>query len=124
MENNRRQTECLRMLEEEYKKLEDDHQRLQVQYEDIQKKKSSLEDDLNRNSRYINENVDLHVYKSQLETTNRDLKEENECCEREKFELQEQVIDMEHQLQNIRQERDQCIHKLTDTEHEFKKELV
>ena len=112
------------MLEEEYKKLEDDHQRLQVQYEDIQKKKTSLEDDLNRNSRYINENVDLHVYKSQLENTNRDLKEENDCCEREKFELQEQVIDMENQLQNIRQERDQCINKLTDTEHEFKKELV
>jgi hypothetical protein len=27
------------MLEEEYKKLEDDHQRLQVQYDEIQKKK-------------------------------------------------------------------------------------
>jgi hypothetical protein len=29
------------MLEEEYKKLDDDHQRLQVQYEEIQKKKIS-----------------------------------------------------------------------------------
>jgi hypothetical protein len=41
MEINRRQTECLRMLEEEYKKLEDDHQRLHVQYKDIQQKKIS-----------------------------------------------------------------------------------
>jgi hypothetical protein len=41
MEINRRQTECLKMLEDEYKKLEDDHQRLQNQYEDIQKKKIS-----------------------------------------------------------------------------------
>ncbi len=41
IEINRRQSECLRMLEEEYKKLDDDHQRLQVQYEEIQKKKIS-----------------------------------------------------------------------------------
>lgn len=41
MEINRRQTECLRMLEEEYKKLDDDHQHLQIQYDDIQKKKIS-----------------------------------------------------------------------------------
>jgi hypothetical protein len=41
MEINRRQTECLRMLEEEYKKLDDDHQRLHVQYEEIEKKKIS-----------------------------------------------------------------------------------
>ncbi len=40
-EINRRQTECLKMLEDEYKKLEDDHQRLLVQYEDTQKKKLS-----------------------------------------------------------------------------------
>lgn len=39
MEINRRQTECLKMLEDEYKKLDDDHQRLQIQYEEIQKKK-------------------------------------------------------------------------------------
>jgi len=32
------------MLEEEYKKLEDDHQRLQVQYDEIQKKKTSYVD--------------------------------------------------------------------------------
>ena len=49
-----------------------------------------LEDDLNRSSRYVNENVDLHVYKSQLENSNRDLKEENECCEREKY-LREKI---------------------------------
>ena len=41
LEINRRQTECLRMLEEEYRKLEDDHQRLQSQYEDIEKKRNS-----------------------------------------------------------------------------------
>jgi hypothetical protein len=41
MEINRRQTECLKMLGEEYKKLEDDYQRVQIQYEDIQKKKIS-----------------------------------------------------------------------------------
>jgi len=29
------------MLEEEYKKLDDDHQHLQIQYEEIQKKKIS-----------------------------------------------------------------------------------
>lgn len=41
MEINRRQTECLKMLEDEYKKLDDDHQHLQNQYEEIQKKKLS-----------------------------------------------------------------------------------
>lgn len=83
-----------------------------------------LEDDLNRSSRYINENVDLHVYKNQLETSNRNLKEDNECCERERFELQEQLIDMEHQLQIIREERDQYMNRLIDTEHELKRESV
>lgn len=39
MEINRRQTECLKMLEDEYKKLEDEHQRLLIQYQDTQKKK-------------------------------------------------------------------------------------
>ncbi|CAF3532661.1 unnamed protein product [Rotaria sordida] len=123
LEINRRQSECLRMLEEEYKKLDDDHQRLQIQYEEIQKKKISLEDDLNRSSRYINENVDLHVYKNQLENSYRDLKEDNECCEREKFELQEQLIDMESQLQTIREECNQYMNKLMDTEHDLKKEF-
>jgi len=83
-----------------------------------------LEDDLNRSSRYINENVDLHVYKNQLETSYRDLKEENEYCEREKFEIQEQLIDMESQLQTVRQERDRYMNKLMDTELELKKESV
>jgi predicted nucleic acid-binding Zn-ribbon protein len=83
-----------------------------------------LEDDLNRSLRYVNENVDLHVYKDQLENSYRDLKGENEYCEREKFELQEQLIDMENQLQTIREERDQYMNKFTDSEHEFKKELV
>ncbi|CAF4760718.1 unnamed protein product, partial [Rotaria magnacalcarata] len=36
------------MLEDEYKKLEDDHQHLQIQYEEVQKKNLTLEDDLNR----------------------------------------------------------------------------
>lgn len=120
IEINRRQTERLKMLEDEYKKLEDDHHRLLNQYEDIQKKKLLLEDDLNRYSRYMNENVDLHVYKNQLETSYRDLKEMNESCEREKFELQEQIIDMENQLQNLRFERDQFINKFTDIEQQFK----
>ncbi|CAF0779640.1 unnamed protein product [Adineta steineri] len=123
MEINRRQTECLRMIEEEYKKLDDDHQRLQIQYEDIQKKKLSLEDDLTRNSRYINENVELHIYKTQLENSNRELKEDNECCEREKFELQEQLIDLENHLQIIRDERNQYMTRLLDVEHELKIEL-
>ncbi|CAF2516827.1 unnamed protein product [Rotaria sp. Silwood2] len=123
LEINRRQSECLRMLEEEYKKLEDDQHRLQVQHEDVQKKKTSLEEDLNRSSRYINENVDLHIYKNQLENSYRDLKEENECCEREKFELQEQVIDIENQLQRIREERNQYMNRLMDTEHELKREF-
>ena len=83
-----------------------------------------LEDDLNRSSRYINENVDLHVYKNQLEHSYRDLKEENEGCEREKFELQEQMIDMENQLQLIRQERDQSVMKLLHTEQELQAETV
>jgi hypothetical protein len=83
-----------------------------------------LEDDLNRNSRYINENVDLHVYKNQLENSYRDLKEVNDSCEREKFELQEQVIDMENQLHIIRRERDQYMNRLIDIEHELKRESV
>lgn len=83
-----------------------------------------LEDDLNRHSRYVNENVDLHVYKNQLENSYRDLKEVNESCEREKFELQEQIIDMENQLQIIRNERDQYMNKIIQIEHEFKKESV
>jgi hypothetical protein len=83
-----------------------------------------LEDDLNRTSRYINENVDLHVYKNQLENSYRDLKEINSCCEREKFELQEQLINIESQLQIIREERDQYINRLIDTEHELKRESV
>ena len=142
MEIHRRQTECLHMLEDEYKKLDDDHHRLQIQYEDIQKKKLSyvlkfendsrqkfdfifrLEDELNRSTRYANENVDLHMYKTQLETSNRVLKEENESCERERFELQEQLIDIEHQLQIIRDERNQCVNKLDEVEYEWKKELV
>ncbi|UJR37775.1 hypothetical protein I4U23_030467 [Adineta vaga] len=122
MEINRRQTECLHMLEEEYKKLDDDHHRLQIQYEDVQKKKLSLEDDLNRSTRYVNENVDLHIYKTQLETSNRNLKEENECCERERFELQEQLIDMENQLHTIREERNQYMNKFCEMEYEWKKE--
>jgi len=121
---NRRQSECLKMLEDEYKKLDDDHQRLQIQYEELQKKKISLEDNLDRNSRYINENVDLHVYKNQLETSYRDLKEVNEYCEKEKFELQEQIIDMDNQLQIIRGERDHFMNKLIETEHELKRESV
>lgn len=72
----------------------------------------------------MNENVDLHVYKNQLETSYRDLKEVNEYCEREKFELQEQIIDMEHQLQIIRDERDRFMNRLIDTEHELKTESV
>ncbi|CAF0970122.1 unnamed protein product [Adineta ricciae] len=122
MEVHRRQTECLHMLEDEYKKLDDDHHRLQIQYEDMQKKKLSLEDELNRSTRYANENVDLHMYKTQLETSNRVLKEENESCERERFELQEQLIDIEHQLQIIRDERNQCVNKLSEVECEWKKE--
>lgn len=41
MEINRRQSECLKMLEDEYKKLEDDHQRLSIQYDEMNKKKHS-----------------------------------------------------------------------------------
>ena len=41
MEINRRQSECLRMLEDEYKKLDEDHQRLQKENEDLVKKKLS-----------------------------------------------------------------------------------
>ncbi|CAF4526558.1 unnamed protein product, partial [Rotaria socialis] len=122
LEINRRQTECLRMLEDEYKKLEDDHQHLQIQYEGIQKKNLTLEDDLNRSSRYINENVDLHIFKNKLEISYRDLKEENQSCEREKFELQEQLIDMETQLQMIRNERDHYMNRLIDVEDELKNE--
>jgi hypothetical protein len=48
----------------------------------------------------------------------------NEYCEREKFELQEQIIDMEGQLQIIRNERDQFMNRLIDTEYELKKESV
>jgi hypothetical protein len=83
-----------------------------------------LEDDLNRSSRYLNENVDLHVHKNQLEASNRNLKEENECCERERFEIQEQLIDVENQLQTIREERDQYMHRLIEVEHELKRESV
>lgn len=83
-----------------------------------------LEDDLTRYSRYMNENVDLHVYKTQLETSYRDLKEVNDSCEREKFELQEQIIDMENQLQSLRYERDQFINKFIDIEQQFKSESV
>ncbi|CAF2056330.1 unnamed protein product [Rotaria magnacalcarata] len=122
LEINRRQTECLRMLEDEYKKLEDDHQHLQTQYEEVQKKNLTLEDDLNRSSRYINENVDLHVFKNKLEISYRDLKEENQSYEREKFELQEQLIDMETQLQMIRNERDYYMNRLIDVEDELKNE--
>ena len=83
-----------------------------------------MEEELTRNSRYINENVDLHVYKTQLEDSCRELKEENECCEREKFELQEQMIDMESQLQAIRAERDQHVTSLMNNEHDLKTEAV
>ncbi|CAF1271456.1 unnamed protein product [Rotaria sp. Silwood1] len=123
LEINHRQSECLRMLEEDYKKLEDDHQYLKNQYEEIQKKKISLEENLNRNSHYINENIDLHISKNQLENSYRDLKQENECCEKEKFELQEQLIDIENQLQIIREERNQYMNRLIDTEYELKKEF-
>ncbi|CAF5058640.1 unnamed protein product, partial [Rotaria sp. Silwood1] len=124
LEINHRQSECLRMLEEDYKKLDDDHQHLKNQYEEIQKKKISLEENLNRNSHYINENIDLHISKNQLENSYRDLKQENECCEKEKFELQEQLIDIENQLQIIREERNQYMNRLIDTEYELKKEFV
>ncbi|CAF3539704.1 unnamed protein product [Rotaria sp. Silwood1] len=123
LEINHRQSECLRMLEEDYKKLDDDHQHLKNQYEEIQKKKISLEENLNRNSHYINENIDLHISKNQLENSYRDLKQENECCEKEKFELQEQLIDIENQLQIIREERNQYMNRLIDTEYELKKEF-
>ncbi len=83
-----------------------------------------LEDDLHRNSRYVNENIDLHLCKNQLENSCRDLKEINECCEREKFELQEQFIDMESHIQILREERDQYMKKLIETQHEFTKESV
>jgi predicted nucleic acid-binding Zn-ribbon protein len=83
-----------------------------------------LEEELTRNSRYISENVDLHIFKTQLENSYRELKEENESCEREKFELQEQMIDMETQLQVIRQERDQYLTNLINTEHDLKTEAV
>ena len=66
----------------------------------------------------------MHLYKNQLETSYRNLKEENECCEREKFELQEHLIDKENQLQTIREERDQYMKKLMDMEHELSKEFV
>lgn len=83
-----------------------------------------LEDDLNRQSRYINENVDLHVYKTQLEHSYRDLQGVNDSCEREKFELQEQLIDTDNQLQSLRFERDQFIQKSTETEQQLKNESV
>lgn len=124
IEINRRQTECLTMLEDEYKKLEDEHQNLQKQFQEIQKKNISLEDELNRNSRYISENVDLHVYKNQLETLNKNLQEENDQCEREKFELQEQIIDMEHELQLIQNERDKYRTNLTNYEQQIQQQLV
>lgn len=66
----------------------------------------------------------MHVYKNQLETSYRDLKEVNEYCEREKFELQEQIIDMENQLQTVRRERDQLINRLTTNENQLQKESV
>ena len=83
-----------------------------------------LEEEVTRNSRYINENVDLHIFKTRLENSYRELKEENECCERERFELQEQMIDMESQLQVIRLERDQYLTNLMSTEHDLKTEAV
>lgn len=55
LEINRRQAECLKMLEEEYKKLEDDHQHLQIQYAEMEKKKISYV--------YLNEFISLnHVF--------------------------------------------------------------
>ncbi|CAF4481591.1 unnamed protein product, partial [Rotaria magnacalcarata] len=68
--------------------------------------------------------VDLHVFKNKLEISYRDLKEENQSCEREKFELQEQLIDMETQLQMIRNERDYYMNRLIDVEDELKNESV
>ena len=79
-----------------------------------------LEEDLSRHSRYISENVDLHVYKTQIENSYRAVKEENESHAREKFELQEEIIDKEHQLHIIREERDQYLTTLLHHEQQLK----
>lgn len=83
-----------------------------------------MEDELNRNLKYFNENVDLHVYKSQLENSLRELKEENDCCEREKFELQEQIIDYENQFEKFRDEREEFHRKIDQQNNELRNESV
>lgn len=85
---------------------------------------SSLEDELSRNSRYINENVDLHVHKSQIENSYRTLKEQFELNERDKFELQEQLISLEQLLQSARDERDQYALKYHSQEEEIQKYVL
>lgn len=64
------------------------------------------------------------MHKAQLENDNRALKEQSECCERERFELQEQLIDMEHQLHTVRDERNQQCNRVVDVERALKAETV
>lgn len=84
----------------------------------------SLDDELNRNAKYFNENIDLHICKNQLENSVRELKEENEVCERDKFELEEKLIEFEHRFEKIRDEREELERKISQRNVEIREESV
>lgn len=79
---------------------------------------------MNRNAKYFNENIDLHICKNQLENSVRELKEENEVCERDKFELEEKLIEFEHRFEKIRDEREELERKISQRNVEIREESV
>lgn len=57
-----------------------------------------MEEELERSAHHATANVDLHVYTQRLENECRDLRAELSIKEKEKFELNEMIADLEVQV--------------------------
>ncbi|CAF4294961.1 unnamed protein product [Rotaria socialis] len=106
-ELNRRHLIRIELLENDYRQLDDDMAQLQHEHNALLKQKRMLEEELERSSYHATSNVDLHVYTQRLENECRDLRSQITLREKEKFELNEMIADLEVQMKQARERQEE-----------------
>ncbi|CAF2110091.1 unnamed protein product [Rotaria magnacalcarata] len=106
-ELNRRHLIRIELLENDYRQLDDDMAQLQHEHNALLKQKRMLEEELERSSYHATANVDLHVYTQRLENECRDLRSQITLREKEKFELNEMIADLEVQMKQAREQQEE-----------------
>jgi len=115
-EINRRHLIRIEYLERDYRQLDDDLLQIQNERDLLIKQKRLLEEELERSAHHATANVDLHVYTQRLENECRDLRAEVAMREKEKFELNEMMADLDVQMKLINDRHEEWRETCNDLE--------